>query len=167
MQCRPLVAEEASREWRAFQPKSKRRWEHTAFEVGSGNLHSQASPGVRRAGPTRASPAFNFSQLSVRLLSVPFPFMYSKFPLPAGRTEKRSHPSPARPPQLERGRVEASLMAAHLPLCSPRIHGGRGKLSGQEVLLLWLNLSEKSSIHISRFPISFYANSLGSRSKHK
>ena len=88
-------------------------------------MHSQASPGVRRTGPTRASPAFNFSQLSVRLLSVPFPFMYSKFPLPAGRTEKRPHPSPARPPQLERGREGGGVVddGASAPLFAGDVWG--------------------------------------------
>ena len=76
------------------------------------------------AGP--ASPchglAFRCSQLSVRLLSAPFPFMHSKFPfLPRKNGRIRRPPAPAAACRRGGGGVEAlaaaaGAMSAHLPL---------------------------------------------------
>ena len=80
-------------------------------------MHSQSPREGRGRAPSNAPLAFNFSQLSVRLLSAPFPFMYSKFPLPTnGETVASVALPPSGPLQLAGGRVEATLMTAHLPL---------------------------------------------------
>ena len=83
------------------------------------SLPQNNAQSVPREGRGRAQPgarAFNFSQLSVRLLSAPFPFMYSKFPL--RRNGRIRRPPALRPPQLEGGwmRRSATLMTSHLPL---------------------------------------------------
>ena len=97
--------------------QGKRRWEwysayHSRFRsilrvLFLAQNNAQSVPPQRpMAGPSNAPLAFNFSQLSVRLLSAPFPFMYSKFPLlPTGETVA----SVARPPSAAGGRVEGGV----------------------------------------------------------